>query len=334
NTEKWVLPAEKTETELLTDEMKGMDKKDSIDFKPYLINVEALAGRKAYSVQVSYMGIHEDAPVLRAVFELIAHKTGDGFRFSSPLLRNTEIWKIKAYEHLTFHYQDTSVENIINQWAKEILEFDRKMQIAKPYDIYFCGECDDMACIFRLTGINYKLEMNGDGGRIAFFRLKEKDIDLFVRRYLQQQPDNAHDLFHWRAGIAISDDEKYNHYMVCGGAYVYGGSWEYSWEEIQKMFKARMKYDRKTDWLKLYFERYNFGESEENHLLITQFVNALIIQKVEKEQGFPAVMELLSSGNIYNDRGNFFRILEKVTGINEKNFNREVGKLIQGIHND
>ncbi|MDR1097804.1 MAG: hypothetical protein LBL57_06705, partial [Tannerella sp.] len=39
NTEKWVLPAEKTETELLTDEMKGMDKKDSIDFKPYLINV-------------------------------------------------------------------------------------------------------------------------------------------------------------------------------------------------------------------------------------------------------------------------------------------------------
>ncbi|MDR1170573.1 MAG: hypothetical protein LBK97_07045 [Prevotellaceae bacterium] len=53
--------------------------------------------------------------------------------------------------------------------------------------------------------------------------------------------------------------------------------------KIQKMFKARMKYDRKTDWLKLYFEQYNFGESQAKHLLITQFVNALIIQKVKKE---------------------------------------------------
>ncbi|MDR1516795.1 MAG: hypothetical protein LBS52_01620 [Dysgonamonadaceae bacterium] len=92
DTEKWILPAEKLETEFLIDEMKGMDKKDSVTFKPYLINVEALADIKAYSVQVSYMGIHDGAPVLRAIFELIAHKTEDGFRFSSPLLRNTKGW--------------------------------------------------------------------------------------------------------------------------------------------------------------------------------------------------------------------------------------------------
>jgi hypothetical protein len=37
-------------------------------------------------------------------------------------------------------------------------------------------------------------------------------------------------------------------------------------------------------------------------------------------------MKLLSSGSMFNDRENFFRILEKITGINEKNFNKEVGK--------
>ena len=116
--------------------------------------------------------------------------------------------------------------------------------------------------------------------------------------------------------------------MICGCAYIYGGSWGMSWEDIQKMFRLRMSYDKKTDWLKLYFERYNFGESQAKHLLITQFVNALIIQKVEKEQGFPAVVELLSSGNIYKDRENFFKILEQVTGINEKNFNKKVAQLV------
>ena len=119
--------------------------------------------------------------------------------------------------------------------------------------------------------------------------------------------------------------------MVCGCATLYAGSWGYDWAEIQKMFKERMTCDKKTDWLKLYFEQYNFGESQERPFQITQFINALIIQKVEQEQGFPAVMELFESGNMLKDRENFFRILEKVTGINEKNFNKEVGKLIQKI---
>ncbi|MDR3340426.1 MAG: hypothetical protein LBT25_10125, partial [Candidatus Symbiothrix sp.] len=86
-------------------------------------------------------------------------------------------------------------------------------------------------------------------------------------------------------------------------------------------------YDKNTDWLKLYFDSYNYG-SREKDLTVTQFVNALITRKIEKEQGFSAVVELLSSGNMYKEKENFFKILEKVTGINEKNFNKEVGKLI------
>jgi hypothetical protein len=109
---------------------------------------------------------------------------------------------------------------------------------------------------------------------------------------------------------------------------LYYGSWLISWTDIQKMFKTRMQYDNKTNWLKLYFDRYNFGENQERHLLVTQFINALIIQKVEQEQGFSAVMKLLASGNMYKDKNKFFDVLNEVTNINENNFNQKVGQLI------
>jgi hypothetical protein len=160
--------------------------------------------------------------------------------------------------------------------------------------------------------------------------VKDKEISFYTQAGSHGEDVDLHDAFHSRANLAIPENKR-NHYMICGCAYVYAGSWGISWEDIQTMFKTRMKYDKKTDWLKLYFERYNFGESQAKHLLVPQFINALIIRKIEKEQGFPAVMELLSSGNMYKDRESFFRILEKVTGINAKNFNKEVRKLIQDI---
>jgi hypothetical protein len=330
NTEKWILPSEKLETELLTDEMKGMDKKDSMTFNPYLINVEALADIKAYSVWVSYMGIHGDTPVLRAIFELIAYKTEDGFRFSSPLLRNTKGWLKKEIDYLTYYYQDTIAENFIEQWTNAMFKYDKKLNNHQPVITYLCNDCNDMTCMLRLVGVNYLMDANGLDWLSTSYAIAGRKFAIYTQRLSRQSKVDVHDLFHWRANDVVSQ-EKRNHYMVCGCATLYAGSWGYSWAEIQKIFKTRMAYDKKTDWLKLYFERYDFWENPKYPLQITQFINALIIQKVEKEQGFSAVMELLSSRNMYNDRGNFFKVLEKITGINEKNFNKEVGKLIRNI---
>ena len=323
----WIFPAEKTETELLTDEMQGMDKSDSTVFQPHLINVEALSDKISYLVQISYMGVYNETPCLKAIFELVAHKTDDGFLFSSPLTRNTRNWHTETVEYLTFHYQDISAENIISQWSKAVIEYDKKLNVNQPMDVYWCDDCNDITCMLRLAGIIYKIDFNSIDWQMMNYTVRGKEIAFYTQRMSRQEKLDPHDLFHWRANTAIPQ-EKRNFYMICGCAYIYGGSWGMSWEDIQKMFKLRMSYDKKTDWLKLYFERYNFGESQAKHLLITQFVNALIIQKVEKEQGFPAVVELLSSGNIYKDRESFFKILEQVTGINEKNFNKKVAQLV------
>jgi len=324
----WIFSSEKIETELLVDEMRGVDKSNSMTFQPYLTNIEALSDKNKYLAQISYMGINNQTPFLRAIFEVIAHKVNDGFLFSSPLVRNTKEWKTKTVEYLTFHYQDISAENAINQWTKAIINYDKKLNVKQSMNVYRCKNCNDMTCMLRLAGIIYKADYNGFNWNMMNFTVEDKEIAFYNQKESHQEVVDTHDLFHWRAKIAIPE-EKRNFYMICGCAYLYAGSWGMSWEDIQKMFKQRMIYDKKTDWLNLYFERYNFGESQAKHLLITQFINALIIQKVEKEQGFNSVMELLSSGDIYKERANFFKIFGEVTGINEKNFNEKAFNLIQ-----
>jgi hypothetical protein len=52
------------------------------------------------------------------------------------------------------------------------------------------------------------------------------------------------------------------------------------------------------------------------------------VQKIEKEKGFPAVMELLSCGKREKGDENYFKALEKITGISKANFNSSMQDLI------
>src|SRR5690606_34478793 len=115
---------------------------------------------------------------------------------------------------------------------------------------------------------------------------------------------------------------------VCGSAYLFTGSWGYSWLKIQKAFKSNFDYDENTDWLEVYFEKINFGDEIEKSLFTTQFINALIVQELESNKGISAVKKIMASGNMYNDKESFFSILEELTDINESNFNKKVGELI------
>ena len=92
----FVLKANLPETSALLDEMKGIDANNKANdfFKPYLNNVVKL-DENNFIVQFSYMGVLENAPLLRATFSLLAKREGDKFYFSSPLKQNTIGWKPK-----------------------------------------------------------------------------------------------------------------------------------------------------------------------------------------------------------------------------------------------
>ena len=325
----FILPAEKAETQILLDEIKEISKNDSIEISAYLTGIESISDKDSYFIQVAYMGDRENQPRLKACFDFIAHKADNGFLFSSPLVRNTKDWKIKELGHLVMHYQSDVNENMVDQYIEYLIKYDTKLGVSKKTEYYFCDDCEAMVQQLQLAGIRYHAGYNGYSWVDIAFGTDEKLIVIQSRRISRQRTIDPHDLFHYRAAVAIPKGK--NHYMVCGGAYVYGGSWRISWEGIKDMFKSRMIYDENTDWLKLYFDRYNFGESQREHLLVTQFINALIIEKVEKKQGFSAVMELLASGNMYEEREKFFAILNKVAGINESNFNKKAAELIANL---
>jgi hypothetical protein len=331
--ENWILPNEKDKTQILITEIQDFMLKDTIGFKPYLINFELLGDKKVYSIQIAYISLLENyQPLLKAIFEFIVHKYNDTFLFSSPLSENTKEWKTRRFENLIFHYQNHIAESVIDQYIKIVPDYDKKLGIRKTTEYFFCDDCQDLASLLRLVGIYYKIDYNGLSWPMTDFDTEGRKVALYNRSMSRKEFVDPHDTFHGRANLAVPKNIQ-NYYMVCGCAYIYGGTWsgdwKIDWAGIQKRFKETSFNDKKTDWLKLYFERYNFGESKERPILITQFINALIIQKVEKEQGYSAVMKLFSSGNMYQDKDHFFKILEEVIGINEKNFNEKIRKLIE-----
>ena len=72
----------------------------------------------------------------------------------------------------------------------------------------------------------------------------------------------------------------------------------------------------------VFFKTGNFPNSAD------YIVNALIIQKIEKEKGFAGVWELLNCGKFEKGNENYYKALEKLTGITKANYNDKVWELI------
>lgn len=318
----------KNEAYILLGELKEMADKQKSDasLKPYLQHV-ILIGEKQYAVQVAFMGISKEEPYLHAIFDIIAKKDNERFVFTTPLIKNTSGWRVITDKHVSAYYQSEATKEFASQYVKATVDFDKKLCVSQPITYYFCQSCETLPQLLQLSGILYHKELSGQNWIMMSFDTPEKSFYFYPKRFFDNRTADLHDLFHSRANRAIPK-EKRNTYMICGCAYLYCGSWQINWTDIQKMFKASMAYDKKTDWLKLYFDRYNFGENQQRHLLVTQFINALIIEKVEREQGFSAVIKLLASGDMYKEKNKFFEVLNEVTGMNEKNFNHKAQQLI------
>lgn len=324
----FVLNEDLLETSILLDEMKEIEKStkynDDNFYKGYLTNVVQL-DTDNFLIHLSYIGVTQNSPVLAASFEVLAKLKQDKFYFLSPLKRNTTSWKSKKIGDFTFHYKNSINENNINDFVKNATQFDKKLN-AKISKMEWYG-CDDLPDILQTIGVKYKLVYNGRS--LSTFSANENNTILAVSgsgntHFNSYDP---HDLWHDRLRNVIST-RIINKPVDEGCAYLYGGSWGITWNQILKTFKEKVSSNPKSDWFSLYEQFYNFGESKEKHLIVGYVINALIVEKIEKEKGFPAVMELLSCGKYEKTNENYFVVLEKLTGINKTNFNDSVWKLI------
>jgi hypothetical protein len=223
-----------------------------------------------------------------------------------------------------FHYNNPLNETALNVYVKKAAEFDKKLGVKEYVTQFYC--CNSMQEGLEMLGVDYKLDYNGYYS--DNFSSFEDNISLNIMGINNSDPTifDLHDLWHDRLHQAIPVS-TINKPIDEGCAYLYGGSWGLSWEEIFKQFKTYMG-DNK-DWLTAFNENKNFGSSQRYHLYVAYVIDALLVQKIEKEKGFDAVMEFLSCGKKQPGDENYFAALDRIAGINAANFNVSVERLVE-----
>ncbi len=321
---------ELVETFVLLDEMKEVDKneklKDNHFYKPYLMDVVKL-NDSIYAVKLSYIGMKENAPLFRASFNLVAHRQYNQFLFSSPLKRNTSTWQTKKMGNCLFHYKHALNNAEAVKYKNTVSFFDKKLQAPEQETEIYC--CDDFPEVLETMGIDYSLVYNGYNANTNLgSQTARKKVLLNASAGGGFNYFDPHDLWHDRLHRVASTD-SINKPVDEGCAFLYGGSWGMSWKEIQEKFNEKFPNNTdSTDWLKLFDEQYNFGDSEMKRLRMNYFLNALIVQDLEKTKGFAPVLQLLTCGKYEKDNGNYFKMLDKLTGINRANFNKAIAGII------
>lgn len=323
-----VLPAEKIETYILLDEVNGIEKsgkyKDDNFYKPYLTNLVPLKDNK-YLIQLSYIGINENKPLLKASFELIANKANGTFLYSSPLLRNTKNWKTTKVGNCIFHYQDFINKTKAEEYEKMASEFDKKLKSENKITELYC--CENFVDVQKLIGVEYKSDYNGENENTLNSTVGIKKLIVLGSNSANFDDFDKHDLWHDRLSLVISR-KLVNKPIDEACAYLYGGSWGLSWKEIFNQFKTKVANNKNANWADYKENQVNFGESQAKHLMVDYVVDALIVQKIEKEKGFSGVWEFLNCGKYEKGNENYYKALEKLTGITKKNYNDKVWELI------
>ncbi|MFN0203811.1 MAG: hypothetical protein ACKVTZ_19970, partial [Bacteroidia bacterium] len=268
--------------------------------------------------------IQENKALLRANFQLIAQKIKEKFIFSSVLAKNTEGWKARKIGNITFHYKNVLDNKKAAAYQKLTASFDEKLKIVDNVTNIYC--CEGFLEAQNLIGLNYKSDYNGEAEGIFAAKVGNKQIMVLGQdKFGDFDP---HDLWHDRLSLVVSRNKVYKP-IDEGCAYLYGGSWGFSWEEILQQFLLKVATNPQENWAEDKENPKDFGENKSKHLMVDYVVNALIIKKIEKEKGFSGVWELLNCGTYPTDNENYYRVLEKLTGITKANYNEKVWELIR-----
>lgn len=323
----FVYKNEKLETYILLDELKGIEKsvnyKDEHFYKPYLTNLVALRDSN-YLVQISYIGNYLDTAILRASIRFVAHKSKESFCFSSVLKSKTALWKTRASNNIYFHYRNKINKSSSSEFFSLARRYDAKLKI-KNKQVEYYG-CKDIFELQDIMGIDYKSDYNGSISNIRSVTLGDRRLVLLGNNKSSFETFDKHDLWHDRMSL-ILPRSKANKSIDEGCAYLYGGSWGLSWNEIFEAFKNQISSNKNSDWVDMkevpvYFKTKEFNNSAD------YIVSALLIKKIEKEKGFEAVWELLNLGPSEKGNEKFYQAIEKICGVKKDKYNEFVWQLI------
>jgi hypothetical protein len=311
----------------LTDELNDIKHSETFQnpnfFKAYLENV-ILLGDTSYFLQLSFLGVKDGAPMLRASFNLIAKQRIDHFIFSSPLQKNTQNWKRENIEYITYIFPDSIDRTKAIAFARLDSFYNTKINAPVQQTVFI--KADNFPDALHLIGVNYKSDYAGYAYNSLSDYSKNKRVVISGR--MGKFPNyDPHDTWHEKLRT-VMNDSVINRPVDEGCAYLFGGSWGFSWLQVLDSFKLYVNQHPRADWLVLYKngDKFNMGIYQNG---IANILNALLIQKIQQEKGFPAVMNLLSCGRRVKGDENYFKALAEISGITENNFNKEIDKLLK-----
>src|ERR1700679_723538 len=125
----YVSRAELPETSVFMDELRSIDRsnrRDSVSScQCYLGNVLSLDSIRCL-VQLNYMGVRKDTPVLRACCTVLARREGDKWIVSSVLERSAADWKTRAVGNCVFHYKASLDVKRAGEFVKRMASYDKR----------------------------------------------------------------------------------------------------------------------------------------------------------------------------------------------------------------
>jgi hypothetical protein len=314
------------ETSALVDEIKGIDKsarmKDDHFYKPYLLNLTLVDSTK-YLMQLAYIGVDGNTPLTRVVIRINITRKDGNFYFSSPLQDNTSTWKTATESRHQIHYKSLYSKKNAALYLKKSDQYD-KLIGQKPVTDYYC--CDNLQEALQILGVEFKSDYNGrkTGSLTATAPGASLNINgTTTSSFLDFDP---HDLWHERLRIFMPADSTYKP-VDEGCAYLFGGSWGITWEDIYTRFKTFAN-EKGIDLLTIYEKNENFNTPGGLPLNTGYVINAVIIKEILSTHDFSKVLILLRSSNKGGDNATFFANLELITGINKTNFNEKIKELL------
>jgi hypothetical protein len=312
----------------LTPLMNEMDRLGG--FTCYLTNVVALEGDQ-FRIQFAYMGQRDTVPELRACCTVMAKQKDGKFFFFSPLKEYTGDWKTRTIGNCVFHYKKEINKKKAAEYQKRVAFYDSKLTGSpQAIDFYCCGGFAEAS---RLVGLDYKLDYNSWAYSAYSGFAADRTVVVCGEKWVDGFSDwDPHDTWHDRLS-QILHSPTINRPVDEACAYLYGGSWRvYSPEEILRRFREYAASHPDADWVALYKDGVDFVPGPKI-LKISYAINALIVERLENEKGFSAVLELLNCGKKEKGDANYFAVIKRLTGVDEPQYNQFVWKLIRaGTH--
>ncbi len=301
-------------------------KEDSIkkeSYKRQLINIFPIT-KNTYSISIiCTIKKENNLPIVLYLTDLIAKIKNNKVTFSIPLEYLTRYWKKQKIGNITYHYRnnlDKEKAIIFNKKNNDIANlFDIK---AQQMDFYMC---DNYQEILNLMGHKYSLYSNGSylGG-----------YGVIANTIFMNHEDFSHDIFHYYSGL-VNQRKNRNWIAEEGLAYTLGNAY-YTDEKGEMVTQKRLleelrsylNHHKDTTLWTLFEKDYPIFDNIAENLSVRSVISSVIIDQVILTKGKKEIIELINSGG-QEELTNYMRVINKLIGINKKNFNTRLNKLIQ-----